>query len=213
MLTSRLLSVPYGVQSFTYVGNTNVDAATASLPAGTSTGDLAIFIDTALNNSNPYPTAVNPSGWTTILSVQGPVRSRAITSYRVIQAGDTSVSGMTGTSRSRKMLMVFRPDVPISTVSFGSVRTLADTTGSGTTTLTIASAPKPMIALASYYTNGSTSGSVSLSISSTSVAGGSIAQGSRYRFVNIGDTISDATATFAASGVENIYQSFYVSVT
>lgn len=86
---------------------------TVTMPAGIQAGDIAILFDLAQNTTTTQPTAVTPTGWTSISNnaagVTFGVRSQS--SYLVLAGteGGSTITGMAaGTRDTLKRLIVFR---------------------------------------------------------------------------------------------------------
>jgi hypothetical protein len=85
------------------------NSSTIAIPAGATTGDMVLLIDQALGTS-VTPSAVIPSGFTSLFSNSGTSFSRVIFSYKVItdpaDAG-TTITGMNGAT-NKKIILLFR---------------------------------------------------------------------------------------------------------
>lgn len=108
MLAHRLRRVR-PIKTMAIVNYATSSAATITIPATAQAGDLAVLYDLALNIAS-YPTLVTPSGWTTILDLQGNNNASSILSYKILEAGDpgATITGMDGNSADAKSLAVFR---------------------------------------------------------------------------------------------------------
>jgi hypothetical protein len=106
-----------GVSSVTFVNSASSTGSTITIPADAAAGDIAVLYDLAQMSSG-LPTLVTPSGWTNrVNSTINTTRSAVAT--KVLVGGDPglSITGMDGNSSDKKMIVVFRPDVPIVTVT------------------------------------------------------------------------------------------------
>lgn len=110
MLHHRLRAAPRVSKTLAFVANATSSAATITIPAAAQAGDLAVLYDLARNVIASYPTLVTPSGWTTLLDLQGNGNTSSILSYKILEAGDpgATITGMDGNSADAKSLVVFR---------------------------------------------------------------------------------------------------------
>lgn len=102
-----------------FVASATSIAGTITIPAGAQPGDVAILFDVALNASI-VPTDVVPTNWTGIITDtdSGGNPRRVRISYKILAAGEpgASVTGMDDTNDD-KVMLVFRGNAPITTVS------------------------------------------------------------------------------------------------
>ena len=104
-----------GPVSYTLVAHTSIgQSATIGIPAAATAGDIAILFD--CNVGEP----VTPAGWTPVLSYAA-VFDVTI-SYRILESGDSVVSGHTSTYYAVKHMFIFRPSSSIRTVTLGGVQ-------------------------------------------------------------------------------------------
>lgn len=110
------------ISSLTFVASaSSADVSTVTIPGSAVAGDIAVLTDSGTGFA-PGPTKVVPSGWTEIAeSTPGSGGTRTVTSYKVLTAGDISSPSVTGMAKISsgdmdKLMLVFRPDVPINTV-------------------------------------------------------------------------------------------------
>ncbi len=84
-------------------------SSTINIPSGVTTGDTVVLVDQALSSTST-PTAVTPSGFTSMLTQSGGTYGRYNISYKVItnpaDAG-TTLTGMNGDT-NKKIILVFR---------------------------------------------------------------------------------------------------------
>jgi hypothetical protein len=100
--------------SLTFVASAVSNANTITIPAGAQAGDLAVLFDKpvgTVSGSDP------PTNWTSILGAGG--TNGLAVSRKLLVGGDpgASVTGITGSGNSNKVMFVFRPDAPITTVT------------------------------------------------------------------------------------------------
>jgi hypothetical protein len=104
--------------TLTFVGSTTSSSASISLHGSAVAGDLAVLIDAAWGNT--APAEVNPWSQSFIVSGgSGSSFSKAIINHRVLTAGDITAGSATGMNDDRdvKILLIFTPDNPITTVT------------------------------------------------------------------------------------------------
>lgn len=137
---------PSGVTSMTFVANRSFTASLITLPPGTQAGDIAILFDHSSSTTNTVP-----SGWVSITGIST-TGIRQNISRRIVQSGDqpdvTTWTGMGGTTR--KVLLVYRPNVAITTVTATVTGSAATTNSQNPGLFTLAGEPGPMIAFACY---------------------------------------------------------------
>ncbi len=96
-------------------------SSTINIPSGVTTGDTVVLVDQALSSTST-PTAVTPSGFTSILTQSGGTYGRYNISYKVItdpaDAG-TTLTGMNGDT-NKKIILVFRGSRGYSRTTSGS---------------------------------------------------------------------------------------------
>lgn len=117
------LTYEESAQAFTFIGSCVSDESSTlnfgSLSAGSITaGDLAIYIDVALDGSSM--TAVTPSGFTNFLSAAAnDDERRLMVSAKKASGSEGSITGMNSgvTQYTRKMGLVFRPDIEFTTIT------------------------------------------------------------------------------------------------
>ncbi len=100
--------------------------ASATMPAGSASGDMILFSDFATNASGA-PTLVTPTDFTpwSNLTIGN---ARHAVSYKISDGTETTITGMNGNESDDKILVVFRPNVPITTIT-ASIPTGQVTTG------------------------------------------------------------------------------------
>lgn len=125
---------------FTFVASasTNIGASTITIPATAQAGDLCVLLDSTVNTTATLPTNVVPSGFTQIMTAafvraNGTTSARMTCSYKVLVSGDagSSITGL-GNTNPRKIVLVFRPDSSITTVSYSTDNTQTESPNAGT---------------------------------------------------------------------------------
>jgi len=144
------------VQSLTYQASAESSTSgtyTITIPAGSQTGDIAFLFD-RINTQTT--TNTTPTGWTNITTYNSPGTHKWTLSYKILVSGDAG-SSITGQSASttvahRKLMLVYRPNWSIGTVTIGDLA--QDATSSGTSvpdqTLSMTSLVEPGIGFAFY---------------------------------------------------------------
>ncbi|MFO1080857.1 MAG: hypothetical protein U1E23_09555 [Reyranellaceae bacterium] len=133
----------------TLVGiSTSADSATVSMPAGIASGDFGVLVDLA-NNSSPTstPTDTLPAGWTRIGTTQTSTSGllgnaqRLNVCYKALDGTETTLTGMTGTVGSAKLLYVFRKGAAQTWGTPSGVQAEANNSGATDKTITVGSGP------------------------------------------------------------------------
>lgn len=117
-----------GPTTLTFITSETVGDATfgtIDIPVTAQSGDLAVLFDAAWNGAGGVPTAVTPSTWTLCTpSTSNDTASndtRVVASYKILGPSDpgATITCMNSANESR-IMMIFRPDAPITTVTPGS---------------------------------------------------------------------------------------------
>lgn len=130
--------------------------STITGPSSIQAGDLLVLSDIRIGPGSP-PTAVVPSGFTsTQSSVSGGAffsQFRHILSYKIADGSEASASltGMAGDGGS-KILFVFRPDNPITTVTPASGGAQATTGNPTSQTVAASGGTPPLVIIGAYAT-------------------------------------------------------------
>lgn len=177
---------------------------TIAIPATATTGDFVVLCD--YSNTT---TDITPAGFTTINNATT-TGIRTNISYKKLVAGDAgaTLTGLNATSR--KVLIVFRPNRTITTITptvTGSQATTAAPTGQ-----TITGQAGPMIAFATYASTGAVSGRGWVGGTPTEVSSVSTSViYTKFLITNSGTPASAAISMF--DGGTNTLQSFRVAFT
>lgn len=117
--------VAAGVTTLTFVtsgktGATGPSNNTITVPALAAEGDLAVLFDACSHTSSGLVDDITPSGWTRIArqNVLNGWEVESVVSYKVLEAADlgATIIGMGYTNQS-KVMLIFRPDVPITAIT------------------------------------------------------------------------------------------------
>jgi hypothetical protein len=112
-----------GLTSITFVNSAISNAATITVPAAAQTGDVAILFDVAESTTGTPPSDVVPTNWTGITTTtfvnSAGNGQRCRISYKILTGGDpgASITGMNGTARNDKVMLVVRGNVAATAVS------------------------------------------------------------------------------------------------
>jgi hypothetical protein len=201
-----------GPSSLTFVTTATADATSINVPSGptAAAGDLAILMD--LQSGPSAATTVNPSGWDEIVN-STTTGLRSICSWKILTGGDlgASVTGMTASGGVvAKMILVVRPNSPITAVSELSVNQQSTSADPTLQTITASNGPAPLIIIGTFRGSGGTptpSGTLN-STGTALVFAGSVTRG-RYHIYN--SSPSDLTWDCNDIGSQTLL-SFYLSV-
>lgn len=132
MLPKMLLRKSNVVPTLSFDASASSTSNTITIPSGAAIGDLAVLLDFAGNFTASIPTTVVPSGWTSVSnksSSTDSVGTKSIVSYKKLVSGDpgSSITGMNGAGYDVKLMVVFTPSFPITTITVaGLAETIAD---------------------------------------------------------------------------------------
>jgi len=178
-------------------------SSTITIPSTAKVGDIALLFDTSTT-----VTEVNPSGWSTITG--GTTTGiRTNINRKTLVSGDigATVTGMAGTTR--KILLLFRPNGPVTTLTVTATGSQFTTATPSNQTVTAGDSPSttPVIS----FWCGASTGSPSITLAGTTQIANTSTSGIRvaYRQWNQGETPSNQTASMADSGT-NSFQSFFI---
>lgn len=137
----------------TYLDAATSTGASITAPSGIASGDLAIYIDHAQNNSG-FPTAVTPSGFTNFFNQTDSTANdtRVMVSYKVLAGSETTLTGMDADDEDNKCMFVYRPNksitsvLPLSESSWGKEIGVSSNPSSQSTTMSGLTAPVLFIA-------------------------------------------------------------------
>lgn len=184
-------------------GQATGTATTITMPNSAKVDDYAILFDNSSATTNTIP-----SGWSSITGVTtSGIRTNI--SYKKLVSGDlgATVTGMAATTR--KVLLVFTPNAPVTTLTISTPTTQASTATPNNQTVTAGSAPSttPVI---SFWCAGST-GTPTVTLAGTTQISSISTSGvvAAFRQWNQGETPSNQTASTADGGT-NTFQSFFL---
>lgn len=116
-ILGAIMTVGAKVSSMSYLTKATSQAATITIPATAQAGDFAVFFDWN-SIASGTPASVVPAGWNSVSNISSTLY-RSIISWRIIQTGDpgTSITGMAANAEVWKTILVWRGDVPVTSVT------------------------------------------------------------------------------------------------
>lgn len=200
-----------GVSSLSYVGTADSSASTITIPATSQTGDIAILYDLAVSGS--IPTLVTPSGWTNRLNTTGSTFRLAVCS-KILEAGEpgASITGMNGATVNNKMMMVFRPNIPIGTATFSTFTGETGPADPASQSILASGQPAPVLVIAGCGASAGPSFSTASPAFDADVAASSPPLRMGYKIYNAGSTPADHTIDMADLGARNSLWGGYITV-
>lgn len=104
-----------------FIDSANSNVATITAPATIVAGDLLILFQSSTSSGSP-PTAVTPSGWTNLVNDSldyGVAGDRVMVDYKIAAGTEdgSTITGMDGSLDDRKVMLQFRGDPVIASVS------------------------------------------------------------------------------------------------
>lgn len=174
-----------------------------TIPSTAKVGDLALLFDMSTT-----VTDTSPSGWTSVTKATT-TGIRQNISRKTLVAGDigATITGMGGTNR--KILMLFRPNGPVTTLTVSTPTSQATTLTPNNQTVTAGSAPStaPVIS----FWCGASTGTPAITLAGTTLVSNIVSSGVQvaYRQWNQGETPANQTASMSDGGT-NTFQSFFV---
>jgi len=205
------------LSNLTFVSNTTTTTAGVAIPSDFAEGDVAVLFQYA-RGSGSYGGGT-PTGWTLVANnrtTTGTGGTWGHISYKIMASGDPGTSatgGITGGQEQAKIMIGFRPNAPVTTVSISSLNTHAAATDAATQTVTDPGT-KPFIAFAHYLNSAGVTNRTS-NATMTEVASAAAAATEhymRYLGYNVGDTSQSITVDMDDNGDNNVLQSFALSV-
>jgi hypothetical protein len=199
--------------ALTFITSAESSTSTITIPATAKAGDLAVYMEQTVSAS--LPTDVTPTGFLDI--VKGNLSTvRANTSYKVLGSSDpgASLTGMSGTSSTLKLLLVFRPNIPkIRVVGIGTPA--SELNGADPSAQSILSGGQivPVIAIC-HFGKGTAGVWTGQSFSPTRAGVVQHSAGSQecwYKIYNAGSLPANIATDLGDTGNLNTLQSFFLS--
>lgn len=182
--------------------------STITVPSGIQSGDILVLHDTA-TNATTIPTAVVPTGFTSILNEAFTTQRRTINSYKIANGTEsgTTITGMNGANTNAKILLVF--SAKANTVNVKSVNYQCTDADPTSQTIT-ASAGRPALVAIGFIRN--LLGNANTTMSPTEDGTVSLAS-VHYGYYKIYNQ-SPQNVTFDTNdgGTQNILISYYIEV-
>lgn len=133
----------------TLIGQANANSATVTLPVGSTTGDLTIFLQGIRNEPGNLSLGL-PSGYERMASIapgSNDMASQAC--YKVLTGGETNiVTGSTGGTGIATFVLVYRPSRPISSVTYSTWLTTRSGGNPAAQVIAMAGQDVPIVGLA-----------------------------------------------------------------
>lgn len=216
-MSGFLLNPFMGGMSFTFfASSTATQTDSCLIPSSILKSDVALYLDVENTSTLTVPTNVVPTGFTSIGSytVSGVTGGRVTCSYKIL-AGTESGANLTGinpNTTSDKIVLVFRPNTVVNTVTVNSLNGQATTATPTNQSLNMSGATSsPVIGIATYAANGSVSTRGDSGGAMTEVSASSRAY-AKYVIYNSGTTPADSTISMSDGGL-NCMTSFYLTFT
>lgn len=131
------------------------NSGTIGVPSSVQDGDLMVLMDRATTKSGA-PSATVPSGFEIVSNFTDNVSNwfRLIISYKIATGSDASstLTGMNGANANRKLLLVFRGNAPITSVTPASLSEQGTDGNPSQQVVTSGSGTPPLIVIAGYGT-------------------------------------------------------------
>lgn len=183
---------------------------TITWPATLASGDLAVLFDAAVNSTTPTPSTVVPTGFSSIINSNDGSSARNICSYKILTGSESgSLTGMNGGTNNRKVMLVFRGNIAITSVTIVSPSgqvTSANPTAQVVSSLGVL---PPLITFGAYSTQaGATVSPRNFTPAKDSELGPNNACWLAWKIYNAADTPADITIDMDDEGDFNGLQSF-----
>jgi hypothetical protein len=204
------------LSNLTFVSNTTSTTAGVTIPSDFAEGDIAVLFQYA-RGSGAYGGGT-PTGWTLVANnrtTTGTGGTWGHISYKKMASGDPGTSatgGITGGQEQAKIMIGFRPNAPVTTVTISSLNQFAGTSDPADQTVTDPGT-KPFIYFAHYVCGqGVFARSSNATMTEiTSAAAATTEQFVRYLQYNVGDTSQNISVDEDGAN-NNVLQSFALSV-
>lgn len=143
------------VSSMAFQASATSTASTITCPT-VQQFDVGVLIDWSGNSTTSAPAQVIPSGFTLLISEGlGSSGRRGTASYKLFDGTESgaSLTGQTGTLIDTKILLVFRPDAPISTATPSTWLSQLVVGEASAQSIAAGGQPAPLIRIAGAATN------------------------------------------------------------
>jgi hypothetical protein len=200
------LSSFYGKSNLqlSYVTYATTTSQTLTIPASAQIGDIAVYVNRA-TSTLITPSAVIPSGWTTVSNLAAATYTRSIIAYKILASGEPG-SNITviNTTYNTSIMFIFRPNTTISSLSYASLNNQIVNTDP--TAQTVTAQTKPYIVIGACgstatctFTNAWYTATQIINASSSYV---------RFGYLIFNDSPSNVTVDMTDYGNRNALQSF-----
>lgn len=138
------------ITSITNPSSATSTTSTITAPSDLQAGDFLLLFDCASTSLSP-PTVVTPTGWTALDSQSGTSMTDAM-SYKIADGTEagSSITGMNGGYSNRKLLVVFRGNVPFIAATIQSKVKQITASNPTSKTITSGSATTSILVIASW---------------------------------------------------------------
>lgn len=194
------------------VSSTTSSTQTIAIPGTAQAGDIAFLFD-SLNTPSASGSSVVPTGFTSVRSDSSSNLIISTISYKILVSEDigTNITGMntSGTTpRVGKVLLIFRPDNPISNAISSTPVGQATISTPTTQTISMAGQTTPLIGFAQYASTNTGLSPRTSSLTMTEV-NSNTAHYVKYIVYNDGSTPVSGTVSMPDNG-RNTLQSFFI---
>lgn len=205
-------------KTITFLTSAVSSASTITIPSTAQEGDVAFLFDNGYNATSSAPTLVTPTGWTLASAATGFVNDAGNVSvagrcsYKILTSSDpeTTITGINGGAGNRKIMLVFRPNFTVTTLTLSLASSTVATTDPAAQTISMTASTAPSVGLAHM-------GTYTGAVTTRTVTGGAMTEVSnttnqyvQYVIDNTVNTIADSTVDIADGGT-NTLQSFYAN--
>ena len=205
-----------GLTTVSFIASTTSTAETITAPASINAEDLLVLFDSA-RATLAEPTAVTPSGFTNFISfsaISGPssVGIRNMVSYKIADGTEdsTSITGMTGDITDNKVMLQFRGNTSISSVTSNVIGSPAVTDNNpASQTITASSGTAPMILGALYASDTTVSPRTFSAVADGEVTSSTLLY-AKYKLYDTSP--SNHSADMDDEGTNNSLASFYLEL-
>jgi hypothetical protein len=208
----RYLYDPTKLEFLTYVTATSTGATTITMPT-IQANDIVFFFTGAVNLNTTIPTAIAPSGWTSIintsLSTTNSGRHQAF--YKVMAGTEsgTTLSTLVGGGVNQSSLVVYRPNVAVTTITTSTPVSQSTTAAPTAQSLVLSGQTGPYIGFA-FATGYSSAGTPNTTSTPTrTVMSGSV--GLKTLEFKKGEVGVNQTVTMSDAGTFNALSSIRVN--
>lgn len=183
--------------------------ATITGPASIQAGDLLILKDRPSQTGSVPSTAV-PSGFSIISNIDNGTTTRVILSYKIADGSEASatLTGMSSANTSRKELLVFRANSPITAVNVQSVNGEFTTGDPSPQTVTASGGELPLVVIGSYATASAIPDPRGMSPDKDGEINSGNQSYTAWKIYN--ESPADVTVDMDDEGTTNILQSCYI---